>query len=109
MAVVRRAKGNLRFPLDKTYHGCPRNIFKFLENSVIAFAGSYGTITNICIGLIIVISINYENNIWFRFLDCRVMDYIGCYLMAFIFGNSFSSLIVLEYFQSFRLILYTYF
>ena len=25
MAVVRRAKGNLRFPLDKTYHGCPRN------------------------------------------------------------------------------------
>jgi len=21
--VVREVKGNLRFPLDKTYHGCP--------------------------------------------------------------------------------------
>ena len=22
--VVREVKGNLRFPLDKTYHGCPQ-------------------------------------------------------------------------------------
>jgi len=24
-AVVREVMGNLRFPLDKTYHGCPQN------------------------------------------------------------------------------------
>ena len=23
--VIREVMGNLRFPLDKTYHGCPRN------------------------------------------------------------------------------------
>ena len=23
--AVRKVKGNLRFPLDKTYHGCPQN------------------------------------------------------------------------------------
>ncbi len=51
--------------------------FEFLEHAVIAFAGSFGTITNICIGLIIIISINYENNLWFRFLNNRVMNYIG--------------------------------
>lgn len=51
--------------------------FKFLEHAAIAFAGSFGTITNICIGLIIIISINYENNLWFRFLNTPLMNYIG--------------------------------
>jgi len=51
--------------------------FQFLEHAAIAFAGSFGTITNICIGLIIIISINYENNLWFRFLNNSIMDYIG--------------------------------
>ncbi len=51
--------------------------FKFLEHLTIAFAGSFGTITNICIGLIIIISINYKENIWFSFLNNRIMNYLG--------------------------------
>jgi peptidoglycan/LPS O-acetylase OafA/YrhL len=49
----------------------------YLEESIIAFAGSFGTITNICIGFIIVVSINYTNNIWFRFLNTKIMSYTG--------------------------------
>ena len=33
---IREVKGNLRFPLDFTYHGCPRNSFlspEFVRNS----------------------------------------------------------------------------
>ena len=53
------------------------NDFKNLEKLAIAFAGSFGTITNVCIGLIIIISINYKENIWFRFLNNPIINYIG--------------------------------
>lgn len=42
-----------------------------------AFAGSYGTLTNICVGLITVISINYQNNLYFTFLNSKIMNYLG--------------------------------
>lgn len=42
-----------------------------------AFLGSYGMITDICICLIMVISINYQNNIYFKFLNWAPIDYIG--------------------------------
>lgn len=51
--------------------------FSLLENLAIAFAGSFGTITNICVGLIVIISINYQDNLWFKFLNTKAMNYLG--------------------------------
>ena len=51
--------------------------FEWLGRIVIAFAGSFGTLTNICVGLIIIISVNYPGNIWFKLLNNRIMNYIG--------------------------------
>jgi peptidoglycan/LPS O-acetylase OafA/YrhL len=42
-----------------------------------AFAGSYGTLTNICIGFITLISINYKHNLYYRFLNTTLMHHIG--------------------------------
>lgn len=49
----------------------------FFEQLVIVLAGTFGTFTNMCIGLIIIISINYRENIWFKFLNTRLLNYIG--------------------------------
>ena len=42
-----------------------------------AFAGSYGTITNICVGFITLISINYKHNLYYKFLNTGLMHHIG--------------------------------
>ena len=39
--------------------------------------GSVGTITNICIGFIIVISITRQNNIYFKLLNSAPLNYLG--------------------------------
>lgn len=44
---------------------------------VAAILGSYGAITNVCIGFIIAISITFRNNIYFAFLNSSPMDYLG--------------------------------
>lgn len=44
---------------------------------VAAFLGSYGLVTNLCICLIIVISIHYKNNIWYQILNTRLFTYVG--------------------------------
>lgn len=49
-----------------------------LKNHItLAFFGSYGTITNICIACIIVIAINFENNIFFKFLNYKPINWLG--------------------------------
>lgn len=42
----------------------------------IPIGGTVGTIAQICIGIIILISISYKN-LWFRFLNTSVMNFIG--------------------------------
>jgi len=42
-----------------------------------AFVGSFGTITNICVGFIIVISIKRQNNLFFKLLNTRQFNYVG--------------------------------
>jgi peptidoglycan/LPS O-acetylase OafA/YrhL len=41
------------------------------------FFGSYGLITDLCIGFIILVSINFKNNLWFSFLNSSPLDYLG--------------------------------
>ena len=47
------------------------------QHILLALLGSYGTITNISIGLIIVISIMFTHNAWFNFLNHPIMNYLG--------------------------------
>jgi peptidoglycan/LPS O-acetylase OafA/YrhL len=47
------------------------------EKAAFAFGGSCGTVAVLCVGLILVISINYTNNPWFRFLNLPFMNYLG--------------------------------
>jgi peptidoglycan/LPS O-acetylase OafA/YrhL len=49
----------------------------FKNHFVPAFLGSFGAITNICIGVIVIISITFRNNIYFAFLNSRFMNYAG--------------------------------
>lgn len=44
---------------------------------VLAFFGSFGTITNVGIAFIVVISVNCQHNLYFRFLNSSSMNYIG--------------------------------
>lgn len=46
-------------------------------NLIRAFVGSFGVLTNICVGMIVLISINLKNSIWFGFLNHKIMNYIG--------------------------------
>jgi peptidoglycan/LPS O-acetylase OafA/YrhL len=39
--------------------------------------GSTGILTNILIATLILVSVNFSGNYWFRFLNSRVLDYIG--------------------------------
>jgi peptidoglycan/LPS O-acetylase OafA/YrhL len=47
------------------------------EKVALAFGGTCGTITVLCVGLILIISINYTENPWFRFLNIPFMNYLG--------------------------------
>ena len=47
------------------------------EHFILAFFGSFGLVTNVCIGLVILVSITYKNNLYFAFLNSRPMDYLG--------------------------------
>ncbi len=47
------------------------------EHIVSAFFGSFGMITDISIAFTILISINFENNLWFKLLNCSFLEYIG--------------------------------
>jgi len=47
------------------------------KNYVTTFCGSYGLLTNLSIGFIILISIHYKDNIWYNFLNNGVLNYIG--------------------------------
>lgn len=42
-----------------------------------AFAGSYGTLTNICIGFITLVSISFKHNLYYAFLNTKVMHHVG--------------------------------
>jgi peptidoglycan/LPS O-acetylase OafA/YrhL len=42
-----------------------------------AYAGSYGMLTNISVGFIILISIKFKNNLYFSFLNSKAMNYLG--------------------------------
>ena len=42
-----------------------------------ALGRSFGTITNIFVCLVILISINFKNNSWYRFLNTGLMNYAG--------------------------------
>ena len=48
-----------------------------LEHFNIAFLGSYGLLADICIGFIILISVNFTGNLWFRFLNTPFLNYVG--------------------------------
>jgi peptidoglycan/LPS O-acetylase OafA/YrhL len=47
------------------------------EKFTITFLGSYGLITNLTIGAIILVSIHFRDNVWFNFLNAGPLDYIG--------------------------------
>jgi peptidoglycan/LPS O-acetylase OafA/YrhL len=47
------------------------------EQVALAFGGTCGTIALLCVGLILIISVNYTNNPWFRFLNIPFMNYLG--------------------------------
>ena len=51
--------------------------FNNSEPIVNAFFGSFGMMTAICTAFIILISINFENNIWFKILNSSFLNYIG--------------------------------
>lgn len=63
--------------------GAKRMISIFVKDSnhaekvALAFGGSCGTVAILCVGLILVISINYTDNPWFRFLNIPFMNYLG--------------------------------
>jgi peptidoglycan/LPS O-acetylase OafA/YrhL len=42
-----------------------------------ALGRATGTFTNIFIGLIILVSINFKDTLWYRFLNTGVVNYIG--------------------------------
>ena len=43
----------------------------------VPFLGQGGTITILFIGLLILYSVNVTEGWWYRFLNCKLMDYIG--------------------------------
>jgi peptidoglycan/LPS O-acetylase OafA/YrhL len=47
------------------------------ENFILAFFGSYGTLTLLAIAFIIVISINFKNNSWFTILNLPFLNFLG--------------------------------
>lgn len=47
------------------------------EHIVEAFLGSFGMITDISIAFAIIISINFESNLWFKLLNSPFLEYIG--------------------------------
>jgi len=49
----------------------------FVQASIKAMAGSTGTLTSIFVGIVILASINFQNNIWYDFLNNKIMNYIG--------------------------------
>ena len=44
---------------------------------ILAFAGSYGLLTNISVALILLISVNFKDNFWYKFLNNKIVNYIG--------------------------------
>lgn len=66
-----------------------------------AFIGSFGLFTDMAIGFIIIISINFKNNIWFKFLNNKIVNYVGIL--------SYSIYIWQQLFFSFNLDLYSKF
>jgi peptidoglycan/LPS O-acetylase OafA/YrhL len=51
--------------------------FQHFQNYVTTFFGSYGLLTNLSIGFIIIISIHYKDNGWYNFLNTAMLNYIG--------------------------------
>ncbi len=49
----------------------------FMNHFILAFLGSFGTLTNLSMVVIIVISINFTDNLYFKFLNSRLLNYIG--------------------------------
>ncbi|MDQ6814433.1 MAG: acyltransferase [Bacteroidota bacterium] len=47
------------------------------ENWVTTFFGSYGLLTNLSVGFVILISIHCSNTVWYRFLNNGILNYIG--------------------------------
>lgn len=48
-----------------------------LQSFAYAFFGNIGLVTNLLIGCLIIISINLKNNLWFTFLNLRIMELFG--------------------------------
>jgi len=48
-----------------------------LQAVAYALFGNIGLITNLLIGMLIMISINLQNTLWFRFLNLRIMELFG--------------------------------
>jgi peptidoglycan/LPS O-acetylase OafA/YrhL len=54
------------------------NIYQWRLNALFtAYGNDTGTIADIAIGLILLISINYRNNVWYKLLNTPVLNYIG--------------------------------
>ena len=51
--------------------------FQDCEHFNVAFLGSYGLLTDLCTGFIILISVNFSGNLWFKFLNSTLLNYIG--------------------------------
>lgn len=49
----------------------------FMYHITLALFGSFGTITNICVASIMVISINFKQNFFFTFLNWAPVDFLG--------------------------------
>jgi peptidoglycan/LPS O-acetylase OafA/YrhL len=49
------------------------------SSMIVAFVGSYGLMTNVCIGLIILISITFPKNAWYRLLNLRIVSQLGLF------------------------------
>jgi peptidoglycan/LPS O-acetylase OafA/YrhL len=44
---------------------------------LIPFVGSIGTLTSISISIIMLYSVNHSTNIWYKFLNLKIMEQIG--------------------------------
>ncbi|MFT3932628.1 MAG: acyltransferase [Chitinophagaceae bacterium] len=81
-----------------------------MQSLAYAFVGNIGLITNLLIGLFIVISINIAHSLWYRFLNLRPMEIIGRLSYSlYLWQQIFTSGKVHFYHNSFFLVMITIF
>lgn len=73
---------------------------------ILAFAGSYGILTNICIGFIILISITFRDNLWYQLLNWKYISRFGIFSYSIYLWQQLFFSVSLGFWSSFPLNLF---